>query len=38
MALEQPLKECHEFLVDLIVRFYEGERNMALEMKYIWYR
>jgi hypothetical protein len=38
MALEQPSKECREFVVDLILRFYEAESSMALEMKYIRYR
>jgi hypothetical protein len=37
MALEQPSKECWKFLVDLILRFYEAESSMALEMKYIRY-
>jgi hypothetical protein len=37
MAMEQPSKECWEFLVDLILRFYEAESSMALEMKYVWY-
>ena len=38
MALEQPSKECREFVEDLILRFYEAENNMALEMKHIQYR
>jgi hypothetical protein len=37
MAMEQPSKECQDFLVELILGFYEAESNMALEMKYVRY-
>jgi hypothetical protein len=37
MAIEQPSKECWDFLVELILRFYEAESSMALKMKYVWY-
>jgi hypothetical protein len=37
MAMEQPSKECRDFLVELILRFYEAESSMALEMKYVRY-
>jgi hypothetical protein len=37
ISTEQPSKECRDFLVELILKFYEAESNMALEMKYIQY-
>ena len=37
MATKQPSKECRDFLVELILRFYEAKSSMVLEMKYVWY-
>jgi hypothetical protein len=37
MATKQPSKECRDFLVELILRFYEADSSMALEMKYVRY-
>jgi hypothetical protein len=37
MATEQPSKECRDFLVELFLKFYEVERNMALEINYVRY-
>jgi hypothetical protein len=36
-VLNKPSRECKEFLVGLLARFYEVESSMALEMKYIRY-
>jgi hypothetical protein len=36
-ALDQPSRECREFLVDLIARFYECESTMLLQLSYIRY-
>jgi hypothetical protein len=38
MATEQPSKECQDFLVELILKFYEAESNMILKMKYVRYK
>jgi hypothetical protein len=37
MALDKLSTECSEFLVGLLVRFYDVESSMTLEMKYIQY-
>jgi hypothetical protein len=38
MVMDQPSKECWEFVVELILRFYKAESSMALEMKHVHYR
>jgi hypothetical protein len=37
MATEQPSKECWDFLVEFILKFYEAKSSMALDMKHIQY-
>jgi hypothetical protein len=34
---DKPSRDCKDFLVDLIARFYESKSSMALERKYIRY-
>jgi hypothetical protein len=36
-VLDQPSRECREFLVDLIARFYTHESTMSLQSSYIRY-
>jgi hypothetical protein len=37
IACDTPSKNCKEFLVEFIARFYESQLSMALDSKYIRY-
>ncbi len=37
-AREIPFDACKQFLIELVVKFYEGETNVSLDNKYLRYQ